>query len=390
MTTMAVQNLVPLLVLIILRVFVKSSESVSPDNFSPTFPRRFLPYQGVRAAYWPSSIDFPASSIDTRYFTHIYYAFLHPEPDTYKLSVTEFDQTNIPEFINGLRYKHPQVKTLFSIGGGGNEPTVFATMAKNQRTRGVFINSTIQVARQYGFDGIDLDWEFPANKQDMANLALLYREWYEALVLDARIHRKPRLLLTSAVYYASRMLFLGDEPRSYPAEAIRKYLDWVSPMCFDYHGSWDNFTGVNAALYDPKSNISTYYGIGSWIQAGVPPEKLVMGLPLYGRTWELRDPNVHGIGAPAVGVGPGNEGTMNYKDVIEFNQKNNAKVVYDVVSVSYYSYVGDSWITYDDVWSIQKKVQFARSRALRGYFFWAVDKDKDWTISRQASNAWGH
>ncbi|KAI4316386.1 hypothetical protein L6164_024370 [Bauhinia variegata] len=381
---MAAQNLIRFVVIIILRVFVKSSESISSDNLSPASPRRFPPYQGVRGAYWPSFTDFPAASIDTKYFTHIYYAFLLPDPQSYKINITELDQTKIPEFINGLRYKYPPVKTLFSIGGGGYDPNVFAAMAKTRRTRKVFISSTIQVARHYGFDGIDLDWEFPANKKDMANLALLYGEWYEALVLDAKIHRKPRLLLTSAVYYASLMVRLGDEPRLYPGEAIRKYLDWVSPMCYDYHGSsWENFTGANAALYDPNSNISTHYGIGSWIKSGVPPEKLVMGLPLYGRTWQLKDPNVHGIGAPAVGIGPGDDGTMDYNRIMEFNKKNDATILYDAVSVSYYSYAGDSWISYDDVGSIKKKLQFASSLALRGYFFWALGQDEDWTISRQ-------
>lgn len=156
-------------------------------------------------------------------------------------------------------------------------------------------------------------------------------------------------------------------------------------MCFDYHGTWDNFTGVNAALYDPKSNISTYYGLGSWIRAGVPPSKLVMGLPLYGRTWKLQDPNVHGIGAPAVGPATDTDGTMNYDVILGFNKQNKATVVYDGLSVSYYSYAGTSWITYDDVWSIRKKVQFARSLGLHGYFFWALDKDKDWTLSRQGT-----
>ncbi|KAJ7958529.1 putative Chitinase [Quillaja saponaria] len=243
-------------------------------------------------------------------------------------------------------------------------------MAKTNLSREIFINSTIEVARKYGFDGVDLDWEFPANDQDMSNLALLYKEWYKALYNEANNTTRSRLILTSAVYYASKFTTYGD-PRSYPAYAINKYLDWISPMCFDYHGSWENFTGVNAALYDPSSNISTNYGIGSWIQAGVPPEKLVMGLPLYGRTWKLKDPYVNGVGAPTV---PGNgSGTMDYYQIVNFNNGTNngtgATVVFDKRSVSYYSYMGDSWVGYDDVRSIQKKVRFSRMLGLRGYFF---------------------
>ena len=335
---------------------------------------------GIRAAYWPSFGSFPPSAIDTSYFTHIYYAFLLPEPETYKLNITSLDLIRIPEFINSLRTRDPPVKTLLSIGGGGNDPKVFSKMATNSETRKVFIESTIEVARKYGFDGVDLDWEFPVNDEDMENLALLYKEWRRALNFDSISRGKPRLLLTSAVYFASRFLF--DEPRSYPGQVMGQYLDWVSPMCFDYHGSWENFTGLHSALYDPNSNISTVFGIKSWIESGIPAKKIVMGLPLYGRTWKLQDPSNNGVGAPAVGVGPG-EGVLVYYQIVDFNKKNNAVVTFDSQAVSFYSYAGESWIGYEDVASIRLKVRFARSLGLGGYFFWALGQDKEWTISRQ-------
>nr|KYP36457.1 Acidic mammalian chitinase [Cajanus cajan] len=263
-------------------------------------------------------------------------------------------------------------------------------MATDKRTRQVFINSTIHVARRYGFNGLDLDWEFPDNEADMSNLGALFQEWHQALVVEAKVSKKPRLFLTAAVYYASTIKLIGNGPRSYPAQAIKDYLDWASPMCFDYNGAWANFTGFNAALDDPKSNVSTRYGIGSWIGSGVPAGKLVMGLPLYGRTWALKDPNVHGVGAEAVGAATDTDGTLDYDEILVFNKENGATIVYDDVAVSFYSYAGTTWIGYDDGPSITKKVQFAKSLGLKGYFFWAVGKDKDWTISRQASNAWGH
>ncbi|KAF2313005.1 hypothetical protein GH714_008693 [Hevea brasiliensis] len=252
-------------------------------------------------------------------------------------------------------------------------------MARTNQTRAIFINSTIEVARNYEFDGLDLDWEFPANDQEMFDFALLLEEWQQALDDDARTSAKPRLLLTSAVYYSSRFTTYGD-PRSYPAQAINSFLDWINPMCYDYHGAWENFTGPNSALF-ATSNLSTSHGIGSWIEAGVPPEKLIMGLPLYGRTWKLKDPNINGIGAEAVGPGPGN-GTLSYSQILEFNSENKGTVHFDGESVSYYSVAGDAWIAYDDTMSVDRKIQFARSQGLGGYFFWALGQDKDWTITK--------
>lgn len=381
MTNMAVHRLMITHLLVLLmsfhsHAFLESSKMQYPPQY---------PGEGVRSAYWPAGDDFSPSSIDTKYFNHIYYAFIELEPDSFKLDITKSDKKWITEFIDGLRNKSPPVKTLLSIGGGASNATLFSIMASNKQNRENFINSTIQVARQYGLDGLDLDWEFPADEKDMANLALLFKEWHQALVVDSKVHKKPRLLLTAAVYYASTIKLIGNGPRSYPAQAITQYLDWASPMCFDYHGAWANITGYNAALYDSKSNISTHYGIGSWINSGVPPGKLVMGLPLYGRTWKLQDPNNHRAGAAAVGPATDTDGTLNYDEILEFNKENGATVVYDGLAVSYYSYAGTTWISYDDGPSITKKVQFARLLRLKGYFIWALGKDKDWTISRQGT-----
>ncbi|KAF2309906.1 hypothetical protein GH714_005562 [Hevea brasiliensis] len=109
--------------------------------------------------------------------------------------------------------------------------------------------------------------------------------------------------------------------------------------------------GAHAALYDPKGNISTSCGLKSWIRAGMPWHMVVMGLPLYGRTWKLKDPNLNEIGAPVVGLGPGDEGVLNFAEVVKFNEENGATVVYDVETVSTYSYVGSSCIGYDDTLS---------------------------------------
>ncbi|CAK9183167.1 unnamed protein product [Ilex paraguariensis] len=141
------------------------SEPVTTSNSHPSAP--ILTAQGIKAAYWPSFTGFPASSIDTLYFTHIYYAFLLPDPNTYKLNITPLDQEKLIEFMVALNALNPPVKTLVSIGGGGNDPNVFSKMVSSESTRAIFINSTIEFARKYGFDGVDLDWEFPANDRDM-------------------------------------------------------------------------------------------------------------------------------------------------------------------------------------------------------------------------------
>lgn len=160
-------------------------------------------------------------------------------------------------------------------------------------------------------------------------------------------------------------------------------MDFVGPMCFDYHGSgWEpNQTGAHALLYDKTSNLSTSHGISAWKGDGVPSKKIVMGMPVYGRTWQLKDPNEHGIGAPAVGTGPGG-GVMVYSDILGFNVENNATVVFDNTTVSTYSYVGTNWIGYDDGNSIGYKIKYAKAQGLGGYFFWALGFDSNWALAK--------
>ncbi|KAK9080019.1 hypothetical protein SSX86_001694 [Deinandra increscens subsp. villosa] len=364
---------------------ISSARASRPHHSVTSSTDGMLQDQGIRAAYWPSFTGYPASSIDTSYFSHIYYAFVLPSPTTYALDITSDDVEKLLEFANATGSWNPRAKTVLSIGGGGGGalPGIFSQMASQAYSRADFINSTIKVARDYSFDGVDLDWEFPSNESDMSNLGLLFKEWREALECEASITKQARLILTSAVYYASNISFDGG-PRSYLIQAISRYVDWISPMCFDYHGSWENFTGLHSALYDPHTNLSTDFGIGSWIQSDVPPKMIVMGLPLYGPTWSLENPSINTIGAPTTGTGPGS-GLLVYSQVIDFNRENNATIVFDNTRISYYSYVGDSWVSYDDIRSIKSKVHYARARALGGYFFWALGQDLDWAISSTAS-----
>ena len=273
-----------------------------------------------------------------------------------------------------------------SIGGGEADESSYATMAADASLRKKFIDSTIALARRYDFYGVDLDWEYPETAMDMQNMGQLFSEWKSAITAEASTSGKPALLLTAAVYF-SQKLWLQDD-LGYPVQSIAQNLDWVNAMCYDFYGPWTpDQTGAPAALYDPNSDLSTSYGIQSWLDAGLPAQKLVMGMPLYGHSWKLKSTTQTGIGAPATVEDA--LGDMTYAEIRNFIGERSATEVFDAATVSVYAYAGLDWVGYDNEESVGIKVQFAKQKGLPGYFFWNVGQDSNWALSTKASDTWG-
>ncbi|KAH7860872.1 hypothetical protein Vadar_018993 [Vaccinium darrowii] len=139
-------------------------------------------------------------------------------------------------------------------------------------------------------------------------------------------------------------------------------------------------------LYAPESDVSTDYGINTWINCGLPANKLVLGLPFYGYAWTLVNPDDNSVGAPAKGTAITN-GSMSYKVIKGYIQRYGAVTKYNATYVMNYCVIGSSWIAYDDVDVVKIKVAYAKKRNLLGYFVWQVPYDDDWVLSQAAQEA---
>ncbi|KAI3973712.1 hypothetical protein MKX01_031132 [Papaver californicum] len=303
------------------------------------------------------------------------------------------------KFTDHLHSNNSSVKAFLATGGSGKKQTeAMSAMACKKENRRSFIQSTIEKARQYNFDGVNLGWEFPIGKQGMDNFVSLIAEFRVAVDKEASQTGKTKLGISVSVLFGPDLSSLKDSRHSpYPAADIAPNVDFVNVMCYDYAGYWNTSrTGSIAGLYNNSSRYSTRYGIQKWIEGGVPREKLVMGLPLFGRTWKLQDRKNNGIGAAAVGIGSDDdectkgEGYMLYYNVVTYNDNHNATEIYDEDTESYYSYSGTNWISYDGEKSIEAKVRYAQQKRLGGYYFFAIEQDcQDNRLSKAGSrNAW--
>lgn len=155
-------------------------------------------------------------------------------------------------------------------------------------------------------------------------------------------------------------------------------LDFMNLMAYDYAGSWDTIAGHQTNLYSNPVNIastpfSTDRAVTDYLNAGVPGTKLMLGMPLYGRTFQ----NTDGPGKPYNGVGNGSweQGVWDYKAL----PRPNSTELYDSVSSATYSYDSNSrvMISYDTVNMVHRKANYLRLRGLAGSMFWEASGDRN-------------
>jgi chitinase len=279
--------------------------------------------------------------------------------------------------LNALKRNNPSLTVLVSIGGwtwSGN----FSKMALTQHSRKVFIDSAVKFIEKYQLDGLDIDWEYPGMPgdnhaflpQDKQNYTLLLKE------LRARFnHEQKRLhrhLVTSIATGASTDFFDHTQMAK-----VQKYVDTVNLMSYDYYvPSWDKTTGHHAPLFtnpaDPKK-ISVERTVQEYERAGVPAEKLVLGVPFYGKSWGHVPDQNHGL------FQPGKEVPDTYLPYSSLtNLENDGYIRYwDTQSSAPYLYnrTTQTFISYDDPESLEKKCEYVLDHKLAGIMFWEYSGD---------------
>ena len=256
--------------------------------------------------------DMPARAIDWRGLTHLIHIGESSNPDTTQNRspwygpvinlkdsldlvcggdhVIPQNSQNIPDSLT--KYAHRNgVRVLLSIGGGwGRGASAMNWIASDSTRMQTYVDATLAFAKRHGYDGIEVDWEPPANLDDNSRLIRLYRRQLS--------HWTPRGELVLAVVNRSYEMY---------DLAFVDSVDQYNIMLYDMISNNDNVVGFNAPLYPPSQAYpslwrwqgnyqgilnglydSTWSGPRRWIALGMPASKIGVGIPFYGYTFPDR------------------------------------------------------------------------------------------------------
>ncbi|KAL3875559.1 hypothetical protein ACJMK2_033500 [Sinanodonta woodiana] len=306
--------------------------------------------------------------IDANLCTHINFAFTTLDSNGTEILTEKVSDFNLMQRLNALKTRNPALKTLISLGGWEMGSVKFHKLVATHANMNKFAQNAINFLRAHNFDGLDVDWEYPAARGSPATDKHAFSELlmvlHNAFAAESQRSHKNRLLLTTAVaptHYRTE--------QSYDVRMISRYCDFINMMMYDFHGSWDNKTGPHSALYsDDTNNIN--HTASHWEVLGAQKDKLVIGVPFYGKVFTLLDPNDDDVGSASFGGGD-----MPYYLICKALQDGTAQEIVLNNERVPYMVQGKNWVTYDNPNSLREKVDFVKKRGYGGIMVWAIDLD---------------
>lgn len=320
--------------------------------------------------YLPRAHLLNVTDIDPNLCTHLVFAFAKIEDN--KLTENTPADVKLYGNMNDLKYVNSQLKVVLSVQQGFP-----ALVNSDENVHKSFYKQSISFLREYGFDGIDLDWEFPpaSAKVKYSNFLVGFRK---AIMNESQSWQRTPLLLTAALPNSKSKI------NNYNMTVLANTLDFATAMTYDFHmfiKNVDTVTSFNSALYPIKGENQLYSVSGLidyYLEQGFPASKLLFGVPTYGRTFLLEDPDKHGVHASAVCRGDGGP-ILHKKGVYSYGEsclalKNGATRIWDENCAVPYLYKDKLWCTYEDEESARRKALYFVNK-LAGAGVWTLTLD---------------
>jgi len=304
--------------------------------------------------------------------THINYAFAN----IVNGKVVEGYASDVENLkkLNTLKQVNKDLKILISVGGWSWSKN-FSDAALTEKSREIFATSAVDFMLKHKIDGVDLDWEYPGQIGDNNTFRVEDKENFTALLkllrekLDTISSTKNQYLLTIAT--GANQSYLDHTNM----REAHQYLDFVNIMAYDFFTGGSNKTGHHANLYTSElgNGSSATKAVEEHINARIPVEKLVLGVPFYGRWWTGANSENNGLYQAATGK----RGSYKYETIAD-SLSTNAFVSYwdENAKAPYIWRDKDSlFLTYENPKSLKIKIDFLKNKKMGGIMFWQFNGD---------------
>ncbi|THY12303.1 glycoside hydrolase [Aureobasidium pullulans] len=312
----------------------------------------------------------PSQIVSTGY-THLYFAFASIDASSFAIVPASADDVTLYKEFTSLQ--KTGLETWIAIGGFdfSNKGSTWSTMTSTSQNRQAFIKSLVAFMQQYGFQGVDLDWEYPVdtarggNPADTENFVSLVSDMYAAF------GGKYGISVTLAPDY----WYLRD----FDAIKMQPFVSWFGFMAYDLHGSWDVNTPALGNIVRGQANITDIETDMAplWFD-GLDPSKINLGLPWYGRGYTLSDascntPGCRFSGPNKPGTCTNTAGILSLNEIKDLISNKGLTPVYMQDALMKSITWDDQWIGYDDEETISAKKLVANQYCLGGTMAWSVD-----------------
>lgn len=315
------------------------------------------------------------TTIDAGKLTHINYAFVNVKDSLAWLTNLETDTVNFRR-LNLLKKDNPDLKILISIGGWSWSEN-FSDAVLTSSSRKKFAESSVKIVENYDLDGVDIDWEYPGQvgedniyrPEDKQNYTYMFRAVREELD-NLSLKTGKTYQITTAVGASDKFLEHTEMGKA------SQYLDFVNLMTYDFYTSGDS-AGHHTNLYPSlnfEKGMSAHQSFTGFRNAGVPPEKMVMGIAFYGRSWFMKSGENHGINRPVDSVTRGG-GYSYIKDSL-MKRPGFTRYWDDQAKAPYlFNAETNQLVSYDDEESVRYKCQYVKDNQMAGVMFWQYASD---------------